>query len=174
MRSFQKISTEIIHSNPWWQYKHDRYKLSDTEESDYFYGETKGNSMVIPVLEDGRLVLILQYRYLYDKQSVEFPCGGARDDETSLDVARRELKEETGYQAEDLIKLGEFEGANGLCKDKTSLYIGVDLKKVDVPTPEHSESMEILYRRLDEFEDMIKRGEIWDGQTLAAWATASS
>lgn len=164
------IFSEIIHSNPWWTYKHDRHVLPNGVEADYFYAETHGNAMVVPVLDDGRLVLVTQYRYLGDKPSTEFPCGGVKSDESPLEAASRELLEETGYASEELIKAGAFEGLNSLAKDTSHLFVAFELEKKSDPNPESTEIMEVMLRRPDELDDMIKRGEIWNGQTLAAWA----
>jgi len=168
--SLKTISTKIIHKNPWCEYKHDKYLLPNKSEYDYFYLKTNGCVKIIPVLEDGRLLLIRQYRYLQDKNGIEFVAGGIIEGESPSESAQRELLEETGYQTGELIKIGEFEPNNGCCIDNAHLFVATDLKKVNEPTPESSEILEMMYRRVDEFEKMIKQGEIWDGLTLAAWA----
>ncbi|MFH1291889.1 MAG: NUDIX hydrolase [bacterium] len=170
--TFKTISTKIIHQSPWRDYKHDVFQLSEDEEGDYFYCESNGAAMVIPILLDGRLVLVRQYRYLFNKSGIEFPCGGLRQGERSSEAAARELLEETGFQAKELIKITDYEPANSFCKNKISLYVGSDLNQVDSPHPEKGEILEPIYRRVDEFEEMVKNGEIEDGQTLAAWAVA--
>ncbi|KKU26433.1 MAG: NUDIX hydrolase [Candidatus Magasanikbacteria bacterium GW2011_GWA2_46_17] len=170
MTKSKTIFSETIHSNPWYAYKHDKYVLPNGVESDYYYLETHGNAMVVPVLDDGRLVLVAQYRYLGDKPSVEFPCGGVKSDESPMKAAARELLEETGYVSEELIKAGTFEGLNGLARDTSHLFVAMEIEKKRDPSPESTEILEVILRRPDELDDMIKRGEIWDGQTLAAWA----
>ncbi len=169
---FKTLSTEVIHKNPWFEYKHDKCLLPNGQEADYYYPETFGSgcSMVVPLLDDGRLLLTAQYRYLRDRQSVEFPCGGIQPPESPSETAQRELLEETGWRADDLIKVGSFEGLNGLVKDTAHVFVARGLEQVRSPQADPSETIEIMFRRIDEFEDMIKRGEIWDGQTLASWA----
>ncbi len=171
---YKTLSSEVMHGNPWWKYIHDRYVLGDGREADYYYGETNGSgsAMIIPALDDGRLILISQYRYLRGRSSVEFPCGGLREGEMPAAGARRELLEEIGWQAEDFMKVGVFDGLNGLVKDATHVFVASGLSMAGQPRPDSTEEIEVLYRRLDEFEEMVKRGEIWDGQTLAAWALA--
>lgn len=166
----KQISTEIIHANPWWKYCHDKYSLIDKQECDYFYCTTKGAVMIVPILENGKLILTRQYRYLHEKNSIEFPCGAFLDEnESALEAAKRELLEETGYLTDDLVKMGEFEPDNGFCKDNTRVFITSDLKQVGQPQNMPNEIIEVMYRRVDEFDAMIKRGEVWDGITLAAW-----
>lgn len=171
MKHLKKISEEIIHENPWWKYKHDKYEMPNGKEGDYYYGETNGNAMIIPVLDDGRIILILQHRYLEEKQSIEFPCGGIKDDINILDGAKMELAEETGCIAREFSKVGEFQPANGLFKDKTHVYIA-QIDQCGKQQLDDSEEIEVMYRRPDEIDHMIRKNEIWDGQTLATWALA--
>jgi len=96
-KKYQKISEEIIHQNPWWIYKHDIYQCQDKNQ-DYFYGELLGNAIVVPILNDGRIVLVRQFRYLQDRSGIEFPMGGLLSGETPLQAAIRELREETGLE----------------------------------------------------------------------------
>lgn len=171
MRKVKKTDEEIIHTNPWWTYKHDKFEKEDGTYGDYFYVQTNNSAMIVPVLDDGRVVLVNQYRYLQDRESIEFPCGQLQENEAPSEGAKRELFEETGYKGGDLIKLGNFCSFKGVGKDETHLFLGTDLKQIDQPQKEDdSGEMEIIYRRVDELEQMIIDGKIWDGQTLAAWA----
>lgn len=171
MSDIKKISTEVVHKNPWWEYRRDQFVLPSGKKMDYFFGETPGNVLIVPVLDDGRLVLVSQYRYLEEKTSIEFPGGGMGKDESPATAAARELLEETGYTAENLIKVGTFEPCVGLVKDFSHIFIANEL--IQAQTPEFSneaEKIEVLIRRADEFANMIKQGEIWNGQVLAVWA----
>lgn len=172
MRKVKKINEEVIDQNPWWIYKHDKFQKEDGSQGDYYYAETKNNTMIVPVLNDGRLVLVRQYRYLQDRESIEFPCGQLLPEEAPSEGGKRELLEETGYEAKDLIKIGNFESCKGLVKDESHIYLGMDLKQVALPQEEETGDIEVIYRRIDEMEQMISSGEIWDGQTLATWALA--
>jgi ADP-ribose pyrophosphatase len=169
-KRLKKVSEETLAQNPYWDYKHDVYELPDGTHGDYYYGEENGSAMIVPILDDGRLVLVVQQRYLRDKPSVEFPCGGLNKDETPQEGAARELQEETGFQSTNFIKSGAFDALNGLFKDTTHVFVADELVKQSEPSPDATENFEILYRRVEEFEEMIRRGEIWDGQTLAVWA----
>jgi len=173
MSRFKTLSSKILDKNPFNEYKKDEFETEKGKKGEYYYIETNGFSLVMPITDDGRLVLVSQYRYLKDKLSIEFPCGGIAQKETSTEAAKRELVEETGYQAKEFIKVGEFESANSLIKDNSHIYVGMELEKVGEPVLEiNGEELEVMLRRPDEFEEMIKRGDIWDGQTLAAWTLA--
>ncbi|MFA6547674.1 MAG: NUDIX hydrolase [Candidatus Magasanikbacteria bacterium] len=167
-KKYQKISEEVIHKNAWWSYKHDQYKC-DEKDHDYYYGETNGNAIIVPILDDGRIVLIRQYRYLQDRSGVEFPMGGISAGETPLQAAIRELREETGYESTNFSKVGEFEPIQGLAKDKSSVFLANEISSQVASSLDDAEDIELVLRRPDEINEMIKRGEIWSGQTLATW-----
>ncbi len=169
-KRLKKLTEEVLHENPWTQYKHDTYEKPDGTEGNYYYIASSGMVKVVPVLPDGRIVLTLQHRYLQDKQSIEFPAGGIDNGETSSETAVREVQEETGYRTTELSKVGTFEPSNGVIQNEAHVYIAhVDDEQIEQKL-ESTEDIEVLYRRPDELEDMIRRGDIWDGATLAAWA----
>ncbi|PIR03425.1 MAG: hypothetical protein COV60_00415 [Candidatus Magasanikbacteria bacterium CG11_big_fil_rev_8_21_14_0_20_43_7] len=171
-KHLKKLSEEVVHENPWFSYKHDTYETPGGGVGNYYYSESRGMVKIIPFFPDGRLVLTLQHRYLQDKQSIEFPAGGIDEGETPAESASRELREETGCEAEELTKVATFEPSNGMDKNEAHVFIA---RIVDVPgeqTTEQTEDIEVLYRRPDELEDMIARGDIWDGPTIAAWMLA--
>lgn len=167
-KKFQKLSEEVVAVNPWWTYKHDKYKC-DEKEYDYFYGELTGNAIVVPVLDDGRIALIRQYRYLQDRSGIEFPMGGIMAGETPLQAAMRELREETGLESTNFSKVAEFEPTLGILKDRSSVFIANEISSQIENSLDAVEDIELVLRRPDEINEMIKRGEIWSGQTLATW-----
>ena len=170
MPNIKTLSSEIIHKNPLWEYKCDKFILPNGDKMDYFFSETPGNVLIVPVLDDGRLVLVRQYRYLEEKTSIEFPGGGMSKNESPAGAAARELLEETGYTTENLIKVGAFEPCVGVVKDLSHVFIAHELTEAQKPQFTAAEKTEVLLRRVDEFSDMIKQGEIWSGQVLAVWA----
>jgi len=170
-KHLKKLSEEILHSNPWSVYKHDTYEKPNGAVGDYYYMQTPGNSMIIPVLEDGRIVLILQTRYIDQRQSLEFPCGGKKEGQSPLDVAKIELYQETGWIADDFMKIGSFQALNGLVDDECHVFLAKVVEQKEQQL-EDTEDIEVLYRRPDEIDEMIKKNDIWDGQTMAAWSMA--
>lgn len=168
-KHLKKISEEILQENPWWKYKHDVYEKPNGESSDYFYGETPGFVMIVPVLEDGRLVLIRQYRYLEDKECIGFPGDGIKQGVAPLEAAKMELAEETGYVAQEFIKIGMFQPSPGFVKDLSHVFLA-EVEELTQQNLDDTEQIEVLLRRPDEVDEMVRKNEIWDGQTLAAWA----
>lgn len=168
-KHLKKISEEIIHENPWWQYKHDKYEMPNGQAGEYYYGETSGMVIVVPILDDERIILTLQYRYLEQRESIEFPGGGIGSEADVLESARQELLEETGCIADEFIKVGTFQSSSGLLRDKSHVFLAY-IQECGVQQTDDSEEIEIMYRRPEEIDEMIRRNDIWDGQTMAAWA----
>lgn len=167
---WKKISTEIVHQNPWWQYRHDHYELPSGAKGEYFYVDKPGSVMIIPFLEDGRVVMVREYRYLNERWSIEFPGGGVIEGDIFEDAARKELLEETGFTAEEFVNVGEFNPHNGIANELCRIYLSKGLVQGAPQLDLGEEAMETIARRPDEIDEMVSRNEIWDGMTLAAWA----
>ena len=145
--------------------------LPNGEVSDYFYVHTNGSSMIIPVLDDGRIVMVRQYRYLCDEESVEFPCGGVKAGSDYITTAAAELEEEGGYKAAELVQAGQFNPFNGITNEMCRVYVARGLTHVGTK-PEETEEFEHLFLTPPEIDERIRSGEIWDGMTIAAWFIA--
>ena len=106
LQRWKKIRQVFEKKNPWWTYRHDEVELPSGKSGEYHFVHVNGSSMVIPFLADGRMILVNQYRYLRDRESLEFPCGSVKDNSTFDETAAHELAEETGYRASDLKCVG--------------------------------------------------------------------
>jgi ADP-ribose pyrophosphatase len=169
LKSWKKLSESIVFRNPWWTYKRDAFELPSGKPGEYHYVHTNGSSMVVPILEDGSVLLVNQYRYLLDRESVEFPCGSVKDGSTHEETARRELAEETGYSARSLVVAGEFNPYNGVTDEMCRVYVAGELHYVG-GTPDETEEFEIVRMTPAEIDARIASGVIWDGMTIAAWS----
>jgi ADP-ribose pyrophosphatase len=127
--------------------------------------------MAVPVADDGKIVLVRQYRYLIDGESVEIPCGGIKNGQRDVDAARTELIEETGYDCKRIKRIGRFMPFNGLADEFCHVFIARSLAKVP-SAPEETEQIEVLTASPDEIDGMIDKGVIVDGMTIAGWSLA--
>ncbi len=166
---WKKLTTEIKFVNNWWSYIVDEYLYSNGRKGEYHYVHTNGSAFIIPVLPDGRIIMVKQYRYLNDRLSVEFPGGGVKKQDNHDNEARKELIEETGYDGE-LSYAGEFNPYNGVTDEICKVYIARNLKPSGEYKKDDSEEFELLNFSAGEIEEMISSNEIYDGMTLAAWA----
>jgi ADP-ribose pyrophosphatase len=171
LKSWKKLSEKIMFRNPWWTYRRDTFELPSGRPGEYHYVHTEGSSMVVPVLNDGSLVLVNQYRYLMGKESIEFPCGSVKEGATHDGTARDELGEETGYSAKRLDMVGEFNPYNGVTDEMCRVYVARGLDYVG-GTPDETEEFEIVRMTPGELDERIRAGVVWDGMTIAAWAIA--
>src|SRR6266571_295971 len=114
LQHWRKLRQEFEIRNPWWVYRKDITLLPSGKEGEYHYVHVKGSSMIIPVRHDGKMILVNQYRYLCDRESLEFPCGSVKENSTYEETARHELSEETGVTADELGCLAEFNPYNGV------------------------------------------------------------
>ena len=127
----------------------------------------RGSVAALPVHEDGRVVLIRQYRYAVDEQVWEVPAGRLDPPETPEEGARRELEEEVGLRPGSLEPLLVFWPTPGFCDEVMHLYRATSLEQIP-PRPEADENIEAAVFSLEEAREMIRRGEIREGKTVVA------
>lgn len=127
--------------------------------------EHPGSVAIVPQLEDGRLILVRQFRQPAKVVTVEIPAGTLDYREEPADCALRELIEETGYMAGRLEKLFSCYTAPGYSSEKIHIYYASQLKKT-IQQPATDEFIHLLIIELSEAIDMIKDGEIEDAKTI--------
>ena len=124
-----------------------------------------GAVTVLPILEDGRAVLLKQYRVAVEKHLIELPAGTCEPNEEPIITAGRELAEETGYIAGKIEPLTVFYSSPGILHEEMHLFLATDLK----PGPsnlEDGEDIELILADWTEVRRMIFAGEIQDAKTL--------
>ena len=127
----------------------------------------RGSVAALPVHDDGRVVLVRQYRYAVDEAVWELPAGRLDPAETPLEGARRELEEEVGLRAARLAPMGVFYTTPGFCDEVMHLFRATGLSSVP-PRPEADERIEALACTLEEARSMMARGEVREGKTMVA------
>ncbi len=126
-----------------------------------------GSVATLAVHDDGRVVLVRQYRYPVDLEVWELPAGRRDGSESPLAGARRELEEETGLSAASIEPLFTFFTTPGFCDEVMHLFRATGLRQ-GVSRPEDDERIEVRAFTLDEAHAMVRRGEIQEGKTLVA------
>lgn len=126
-----------------------------------------GGAVVIPVKDDGKLILVKQFRYPIQNWLIEFPAGKIDANEDPLICATRELEEETGYRAAKIEKLGEILTAPGYCTELLHIYSATGLVPGNHNREEGELGMEILEMTIEEVQDLIRTGKINDAKTIA-------
>ena len=168
LKHWEKLSSTVIHKNPWWTYTKDDFQIPGGMKGEYHAVTTNGSSLIVPIRNDGNIILVKQYRYLCDKESIEFPCGGVKEGKSYEAMAHLELEEETGYKSENLTYAAEFNPFNGVTNEICKIFIARDLLR-STPKPDVTEEFEILFKSKVEIQELISANTIWDGMTIAAW-----
>jgi 8-oxo-dGTP pyrophosphatase MutT (NUDIX family) len=122
-------------------------------------------------IDGNRIWLVEQFRYTIQERTVELPQGGwemAVDDPEEL--ARGELKEETGLCAENMIYLGAHWIAYGFTRQKQHVFLATGLSQAEREPDEEEHDIVVRTMPVSEFEQMMVDGLVRDGCTLAAWA----
>jgi ADP-ribose pyrophosphatase len=126
-----------------------------------------GSVAALPVHEDGRLVLVRQFRYAVGERVWELPAGRVDPGEAPEEGARRELEEEVGLRPRSLEPLLVFWTTPGFCDEVMHLYRATGLEPVP-RRPDEDERIEAATFTLEEARAMMSRGEIREGKTVVA------
>ena len=165
----KRINRELMYKGSILDIYKDTMQLADgkTEEWDYV-AHRKGAAAVLPVLPDGRILMVHQYRNALDRETLEIPAG-SRDsvDEDTKVCAARELEEETGYRSDKISLLLSLRTTVAFCNEFIDVYLAEDLK----PGKQHLDEDEFVTVKaydLDELISMILDGTIEDSKTVSA------
>ncbi|MEB3331283.1 MAG: NUDIX hydrolase [Synechococcaceae cyanobacterium] len=133
-----------------------------------------GASLAVPVLDDGRVVLLRQYRFAVQARILEFPAGTLDDGEDPLTTMRRELQEEAGYSAERWDPLGAMLPCPGYSDEVIHLFLARELTALqERPAGDDDEDLEVLALAPAELDAVLASGEEYlDGKSLTAWYRA--
>lgn len=145
----------------------DTLKTPDGREVKHDFLFHKGASAVIPVIQDGRIIMVRQYRPAVDRYTWEIPAGGRNSlDEDFLVAAKRELEEETGYRSDTLEHLISIRTAVAFCNERIEVYVAKELTKTHQDLDD-DEFIDIKLFSLQELRDMILDCTIQDAKTIA-------
>lgn len=152
----------------------DRVRFPDGSEGELEMIRHPGASAVVPFLtdpegEDPQLLLIRQYRYATDGWVWEVPAGRLDPGETPLECARRELREETGCEADRVEPLSTIWTTPGFTDERIHLFMATGVRAAEGGSArEADEFMEVVPTALSKALEMVERGEISDGKTVVA------
>ncbi|WP_373551454.1 NUDIX domain-containing protein [Haliscomenobacter sp.] len=122
---------------------------------------------IVPIDDEGYTWLVGQYRYTLDQYCWEIPEGGCPEGTDPLETAKRELKEETGMQAEHWEQIIDFHTSNSVTDEYGIAYLATGLSYGEAE-PEETEELQVKKVPLQEAIDMVLRGEITDALSMMA------
>lgn len=172
----ERIGRTLIHNGAIVDIYQDRMKLPDGTEENFDFIKHKGAAAVIPVMDDGRIIMVKQYRNAIDDYTLEIPAGGLNGaDEPTKVAAHRELEEETGYYAkmEDVTFLLTLYTTVAFCNEKIDIYVAKNLTKTEQHLDD-DEFIDVGIYTIDELTDLVLAGKIVDAKTIAGLMTYRS
>lgn len=165
----KRIKRELVYNGSILDIYKDTMQLPNgkTEEWDYV-AHRMGAAAVLPVLPDGRIVMVRQYRNALERETLEIPAG-CRDSltEDTLVSASRELEEETGYRSDDISFLISLKTTVAFCNESIDVYLAKNLVKGEQHLDD-AEAIEVEIHSLDELCGMIYKGQLQDSKTVSA------
>ena len=151
-----------VYQSDWCALRRDEVVLPNGKLQEYHVFEIADATCVVPVLADGSVVMIGQYRYPHGKTHWEIPAGRIGDDESPADAARRELLEETGYRAGRMVELPGFYPTNGISAHYAHAFYALDCEKVAEPKLDDSEVLTVRVFSRAEVEALLDAGKVAD------------
>jgi len=166
-----KISSEVIASGGMLTVRRDQVRLPTGGTSQREFVLHPGAVIVIPLLDNGNLILERQFRYPLNRVFIELPAGKIDKGEDILMTAQRELLEETGYTATDWVYISQQHPCIGYSNEVIYTFLARGLSAGDHQRDE-DESLQLFEASLDDCLAMIRHGEITDGKTIITllWA----
>ena len=167
---WRTLGSRRVYENPWISVREDSVVRPDGEPGIYGVVHYKNTAVGVLPIEDDHVYLVGQYRYALDRYSWEIPEGGCPEDEEPLRAAKRELREETGFEAGSWRRLGEAFLSNSVADEYAVWFVATDL----VPGEPQNEGTEVIGVRrvpLREAVAMAMDGRITDALSALALTT---
>ena len=168
MDEFKRLDRKLVAKGTIIDYYHDIVQVPNGNVVTWDFIWNKGAAAVGPVRDDGKLIMVRQYRNAIERETIEIPAGGLNHpEEPTLDAAARELEEETGYKTEDLEFLISIKTTVAFCNENIDIYVAKNLKPSKQNLDE-DEFINVEAYSVDELCEMIYAGKIEDSKTVSA------
>ena len=165
---FKRLGRTLVHNGKIIDYYQDTVQVPNGNVVKWDFIGHKGAAAMLAVREDGKLLMVRQWRNAPDRYTLEIPAGGLNSaDEPTETAAIRELEEETGYIAGEVQFLLSIYTTVAFCNEKIDIYVARDL----IPSHQHldtDEYVELEAHTVEELCGWIYQGKIQDSKTVAA------
>ncbi len=165
---WQTLKSEYLFRRPWLTVRRDEVQLPDGRINPEFYVlEYPAWVNVIAVDEDGRMVMVRQYRHGIDRTSFELCAGVVEEGETPLQGAQRELAEETGYTGGEWSEMMVISGNPSTTNNLTYCFLAQGVVRTEAQHLDANEDIQVHVLEQDEVFDMLQRGEFLQALMVA-------
>ncbi|HXT22684.1 MAG TPA: NUDIX hydrolase [Thermoanaerobaculia bacterium] len=169
MRRWQRRSGEVLFQHPLLSLERQRLHAGPGEERDALVLAAPDWVNVVPLLDDGRVVMVRQWRFGIAAPTLEIPGGIVDPGETPQQAAARELVEETGYRAGEVRALGEVTPNPAILANRCSTFLATGLVREGVPQDGIDEELQVELVPLAEVPARVRAGEIHHALVVAAF-----
>ena len=167
-KPWKTLSSREVYQNPWTRLREDVAEMPNGRTTIYGVIECGQCVGVLPFLDDEHVLMIRQFRYVFgEDHRWEMPTGGVKPGESLVDAARRELREEVGYDAGELSHISTYYTSKSVMHEIAHLYIGHRLTQV-LAVPDETEFLEIEAFKFERVLEMVLQSEIRDSMTILA------
>ncbi|WP_408959405.1 NUDIX hydrolase [Natrinema sp. 74] len=167
--AWETRDSRVAYSCPGFDIVNESVRLPDGTETDFDYLSESASVCVLPFTPDRDVVCIEEWRQAVSRVSHGLPVGGVEPEDDDLEAAaRRELAEETGYEAEECEQLVTVEPANGIADSLLHFFVAEGCRPTADQRLDHNESIRPTTRSLESLTDAVADGEIRDGRTVLA------
>lgn len=174
MEIYERLERTLVQKGTIIDYYKDTIKVPNGNIVQWDYIHHKGAAAVVAVRDDGKLLMVRQYRNALDRETLEIPAGGLDGvDEPTIQAAARELEEETGFKAGKMEFLLTVRTTVAFCNEKIDIYVATDLESSKQNLDE-DEYIDVEAYDIDQLVQMVYDGVIQDGKTVAAIMTYKS
>ena len=165
---FVIAQSEPIYDSYWCRLRRDQLRLEDGGLQEYHVFEVAPAVCIVPVLPDGSILMLWQFRHPHGGTHWEVPAGRIDEGESPEQSAQRELLEETGHRARSLERVAGFHPIHGISPHYAHIFLGHDCERVAEPTPDPAERMTLGVLSALEARERLMRGDFVDGFTQLA------
>jgi 8-oxo-dGTP pyrophosphatase MutT (NUDIX family) len=166
--SWKKVRSTYVLQNPWYSVRQDEVIRPDGNTGVFNVVECGKSVFILPVTEEGKILLVHLYRYPTQNAGWELPAGGVEAGETPLRAAKRELQEETGRKAENWQSVGMFESMNGMTDATAHVFIAKGLMATSSNEKGEEGITRVKAFTVKEIMNMIAEEKIVDALTIAS------
>ena len=169
MEEFRRIKRELVAKGAIIDYYQDTMQIPNGNIAKWDLIDHKGAAAVVAVREDGKLLMVRQYRNALERETLEIPAGGLNGREEPTDqAAMRELQEETGYHTDHVELLTSIYTTVAFCNEKIDIYLALDLKDRGSQHLDEDEFVAVEEWDVSDLEELIYQGIIQDSKTVGA------
>jgi ADP-ribose pyrophosphatase len=161
------IASEIIYHGRAFNVRRDKVRFQNQNVTHLDIIEHTGAVTILPLDADGRIIFVRQYRHAAGRELLELPAGTLERDEQPEFCALREIREETGFAAGKIIKVGEFFLAPGYSTEYMTVFLATDLTPSPLPG-DADEFITIECIPIEQAYDLVIHGGVQDGKSVAA------